>query len=164
MLITLFTDASYNQKLRRGTWAAYFIPAGTMSNDAQRASGIMRQTLDHASDAEISALANGIWTLTQRLHPPAGSRIIAQTDCLEILNSMSNNNHPRQNFLSIMFHIRKLQRDYGLVLDLWHVKGHQGTKNPRSAVNSWCDAECKRQMGYLLETQATTQKQDKTKA
>jgi len=38
-----------------------------------------------------------------------------------------------------------LRIEHKLVLDLRHVKGHQGKKaGARHAVNEWCDAECYR--------------------
>ena len=44
-------------------------------------------------------------------------------------------------------------REKEITLILRHVKGHEGTKTPRNAVNTWCDKECRIRMGQLIKEQ-----------
>lgn len=146
MLITLFTDASFSERLCRGTWAVWFKADGV----TYRFSGKIKGTLTQSGDGELSAVANGLHLIVRSLTPPEGSRIIAQTDSQEAISAIQSWGHPRDGANAILLYIRTLLTTHRLRLELRHVKGHKGTITPRNAVNTWCDKECRRQMGELL--------------
>ncbi len=153
MLITMFTDSSFNRKLNRATWAAWFKCDGK----TLRYSGIVKQSVSQSGDGELAAIANGLKAIKLKLAPPAGSRIIAQTDSVEAIHAIRSGNHIRLYSNQATKYILEIVKTEAWRLDLRHVKGHKGTQTPRNAVNSWCDVECRRLMGQLIESSVKTQ-------
>ena len=158
MLITLFTDASFSRRHGRGTWAAWFKANGATF----RFSGIIRAQLTQSGDAELAALANGLVCVVRTLAPSANDKIIAQLDSAEAIGAVRFHNHPRPYVQAVLGHIAELRKRCGFALDLRHVKGHRGDDTPRSAVNSWCDKECRRRMGELLASLARSADEQQT--
>ena len=146
MLVTLFTDASFSRRYKRGTWAAWFKADGK----ASRFSGTIVAALEQSGDAELAAFANGLFAVARTLGPVPGDKIIAQMDSVEAITAVQTQDHPRPYAKTVLAYIRNLQQTYGFTLELRHVKGHNGTRTPRHAVNTWCDGECRRLMGLLL--------------
>jgi hypothetical protein len=150
VLITMFTDCSYNRQLRRATWAAWAKADGVTI----RVSGVLRAKVDQSGDGEIAAIANGLAAVKRAFAPPHGSKIIAQTDSTEAIHALRCGNHVRSFSQAAVQYALAFVSDNGWRLELRHVKGHCGAKTPRHAVNTWCDKECSRLMGKLLATSA----------
>jgi ribonuclease HI len=146
-LVTLFTDASYNHRLRRGTWAAWAKCNGV----TMRRSGILRDEMFGSTHAELAAVANGLVAVKQTFGPDNGSKIIIQSDCLNGLTSIRNGTKKTDPASNIASFVNDYAKTQGWELDLRHVKGHRAATTPRNAVNTACDVECRRQMGLLLE-------------
>jgi len=146
VLITLFTDASFSNRYKRGTWAAWFKVDGKTS----RFSGTIVAELQQSGDAELAALANGLFAITRTLGPTTGDKIIAQTDSVEAITAVRMLTHSRPYAKDVVTYIDKLRNIHGFTLELRHVKGHKGAQTPRHAVNTWCDGECRRLMGLLI--------------
>ena len=81
MPITLFTDAGHCPDLRVGAWAAWAKESG----NTLRHAGILTGTVPHSGEAEMKALHNGLFLMGRIIDAPAGSRIVCQTDCQEVL-------------------------------------------------------------------------------
>ena len=144
-LVTLFTDASFSHKHNRGTWAARAKHKGA----TMRRSGIIKATLPNSDVAELSAIANGLVCVKQTW-AEAGSKIIIQTDSRNAINAINGGKYGFAAMEPILAFIKNFVLDMGWTLDLRHVKGHKGTATRRNAVNTFCDAECRRQMALLL--------------
>lgn len=145
MLITLFTDASYCHRSRIAAYAAWAKTDGR----TLRYSGVLKQPAANSTLAETMALVNGIHLAIAGMRPPAASRIIAQTDCLTAIDALTGRlTNPRTiaQFADIVAAYRDRVSAAGVVMEFRHVGGHKGTVTPRNAVNTWCDAECRRLM------------------
>jgi len=142
----MFTDASFNARLRRATWASWIKHNGTTFRD----SGIVVAECAQSGDGELAAIANGLHKCKHHLGPLAGARIIAQTDSQEAIDALRKREHPRRYAHEVTRWILFFTVQHNVRVEFRHVKGHKGMQDRRSAVNTWCDKECKRQMGLLL--------------
>lgn len=125
--ITLFTDASYCPNTRAWGWAAwikYGAPAETL-----RLSG-GGSGCQGSNQAELLALQHGIEAVADKV-PVEGKVVVVQSDCIGALESIGVNPLTLAGALGV----RKK-----------HVKGHQGVKCPRSAVNTWTDRAAREEM------------------
>jgi len=147
MLVTLFTDASVKFEIARATWACWAKADGV----THRYSGIIRNTINQSGDAELCAIANGLFVVIRRFAPPIKSKIIIQTDSDEAIYAIKSGKHTRPYTKLLLNNIYSTLQKHDLYCDLRHVKGHKGTATPRNAVNTWCDVECRRQMQILLD-------------
>jgi ribonuclease HI len=145
-LVTLFTDASYSQRLRRGTWAAWAKCNGV----TMRRSGILRDEMSGSTHAEVAAIANGLVAVKQAFGDVV-DKVIVQSDSLNGLVVIRNRSEKNNPISHIAVFIRNFAQNNNWELDLRHVKAHKGNATPRNAVNTACDVECRRQMGLLLE-------------
>jgi len=144
MLITMFTDAGFDHQLKLGVWAAWAKADGV----AMRRSGVLRSDIPNVDVAELQAIANGLACIVPAMAPPAGSKIIAQTDSLNAIRAIKRTAYCKpasfsrvENMLTV---ITKFTTGANLVVEWRHVRAHQGTGTPRNAVNEWCDGECRR--------------------
>jgi ribonuclease HI len=145
MLITLFTDASYCHRTRV---AAYAVWAKTDGRTV-RHSGVLKELVPHSALAETMALVNGIYLTIAAMRPPAASKIIAQTDCLGAIHALSGTVRRARavrQFAAVVTAYQQKIAAAGIMVEFRHVSGHRGTVTPRNAVNTWCDAECRRLM------------------
>ena len=147
MLVTLFTDASFNRALGRGVWAAWAKADGKTI----RYSGPLLEPMPDIAECELAAIGNGLAAVKAKFAPPFGSKIIVATDSAEAIASLRSRNHPRVKCRFLTNYIHALAQAEGWTLDIRHVKGHRGAATPRNAVNTWCDKECRRVMGLLLK-------------
>jgi len=145
MLITLSTDASYCSRSRVAAYAAWAKADGR----TVRHSGALKQPVPNSSLAETMALVNGIHLAIAAMRPPAASKIIAQTDCLAAIQALSGMLRRAQvirQYEAVVAAYRDKVAAARIVVEFRHVGGHKGTVNPRNAVNTWCDGECRRLM------------------
>lgn len=123
--ITLFTDASYCPETRAWGWAAwikYGAPAETLRLSG---GGFCCQG---SAQAELLALKQGIEAVASQV-PVQGKVVVIQSDCVSALERIC------VELLAGALGVRKK-----------HVKGHQGVKCPRSAVNTWTDRAAREEM------------------
>jgi|HubBroStandDraft_2_1064218.scaffolds.fasta_scaffold56532_3 ribonuclease HI len=151
-LVTMFTDASFTRKHNRGTWAAW----AKMNGETMRRSGILKATLTRPELAELCAIANGLVALRLCWAEAVGPRVIIQTDCKGAIDRITGMAKSSTDTDKIVLYIRNYVKAQGWSLDLRHVKGHKGMATPRNAVNTFCDEECRRQMGILLRSLRST--------
>ena len=140
-LITLFSDASWCPDTLRGAYACWWKVDGRASRDA----GVLKEGVPSSQHAELFAMANGIWLVCKRTNPPAGSRIIAQTDCMAVIHLLTgarrrSADHQQADAKAF---VHGLLRQQDIRIEFRHVKGHKGNATPRNAVNSWCDKTCR---------------------
>ncbi|HTW70865.1 MAG TPA: RNase H family protein, partial [Acetobacteraceae bacterium] len=151
MLITLFTDASYCSRFRIGAYAAWAKADGR----TVRHSGVLKQAVASSSLAETMALVNGIFVALAAMRPPTASKIIAQTDCLTAIHALSGMLRKAatiKQYEPVVAAYRGKIAAAGIAVEFRHVSGHKGTVTPRNAVNTWCDAECRRLLRAARET------------
>jgi len=135
-LVTLFTDAGYCHNTLAGSWAAW----AKCDDNTMRKAGALKGSLRDSTEAEIQAILNGVFCLKKFFQPPAKSFVILQTDSQHAILHLSQRQrsqifeHYRLKFVEAMQDLR---------WEFRHVQGHQGTKTPRHAVNTWCDEQCK---------------------
>jgi ribonuclease HI len=145
MLITLFTDASHCGKTHI---AAYAVWAKADGRTVRRA-GLLKEPVPDSSIAEAQALVNGLCFVLSALKPGAGSKIIAQTDCLAAVAALTGQlRKPRAvaRFAPVTVTYQTRVVATGIAVEFRHVNAHKGTVSPRNAVNTWCDTECRKLM------------------
>lgn len=125
--VTLFTDASYCPNTGAwgwGAWVKYGAPAETLRLSG---GGFCCQG---SAQAELLALKQGIDAVASRV-PVEGKLVVVQCDCVSALEAVG---------------VNPLTRAGALGVSKKHVKGHQGVKCPRSAVNTWTDRAAREEM------------------
>lgn len=147
MLITLFTDASFNKALHKGVWAIW----AKANGKTIRHSGPIRNSIPDIAEGELSAIANGLFFIKKDFAPERGSQVLVTCDSMEAINSLRLRSHPRVTCRHLTNYIWAFSREQDWTLGIRHVNGHKGTMTPRHAVNTWCDKECRRLMGELLK-------------
>lgn len=142
MLVTLFTDAGACPFTRKATWAAWC----KSERGVSRAGGILKNDGSNINIAEASAAVNGIYHALSSGVARKGDTFIIQTDNDHVpvlLERPIASHHKRKKEREA---IRKAYNDviakHNIRCRFKHVKGHNGTKDKRSAVNTWCDKVC----------------------
>lgn len=125
--VTIFTDASFCPDTRAWGWAAwikYGVPAETLrlSGGGKHCQG--------SNQAELLALQHGIEAIADQV-PVKGKIVVVQSDCVGALSTVCD----KALFNAGASFVRRK-----------HVKGHQGVKCPRSAVNTWTDRAAREEM------------------
>lgn len=144
--VTLFTDASWHMATGIGVWAMWAKSDG----ETLRYSGKLRERVPQIGTAELAAIANGLHCIRSGFNIEDPFDVLAQSDSLEAISAIANDSHKRIDDNNIVRHIKEFVRTNGWQLHTRHVKGHNGYMDPRSAVNTWCDRECRRRMGEAL--------------
>lgn len=142
MLVTIFTDAGLCPETQCASWAAWC----KSERGVSRTGGILRDPQLFSTMAESAAVVNGIHHALASGVAVAGDAILVQTDNNSVMQFLVLPIRPHHKEKDR----RKQMRDvysslvarYDISVRFRHVKGHQGTKNKRSAVNSWCDQVC----------------------
>lgn len=132
--VTVFCDASHcPHTLATGwaVWMKYGRPAKT-----KRLSGALQGVVD-SHKAETFALESALTFLESRLDLK-DQIVVIESDCMGAISAVRNR-------------AMKLTDRGAKHVKLKWVKGHQGVKCSRSAVNTWCDNEAKRNMRSLRE-------------
>jgi ribonuclease HI len=150
MLITIFTDISYDPKLGVAAWAAW----GKINGQTFRHSALFTTKMHESAIAEVYGAVNGIIKIMSEAlkagHRP--SAILLQFDCMTVEHALGPKFYECQilktykkarETLSTFFAQFEANRPK---LIFRHVKGHQGYGTARSAVNSWCDKESRKLM------------------
>lgn len=142
MLVTMFTDASLINQTKSGGWAMWAkSERGTIWN-----SGPLQGKVDSSNEAEIKAIANGLYYL-------CNTHIIERGDTVLVT---ADNNHalrcvlpPRGVFMRApeiraAEMIDSLVADHDLTLRTRHVKAHSGVHEPRLWVHNNCDRHARK--------------------
>lgn len=130
--ITVFADASYCSRTRVCGWA-FWIKADTVEGTVRR-SGVMNNVVN-STDAEILAMVEAIKFVETIDYQDCVINV--QSDCMSALDSLRESS--------------KSSFPGSKALVFKHVKGHQGVKGPRSAVNTWCDRTAKMRMRSMRD-------------
>jgi len=124
--LTVFTDASFDHTTRAYGWAAWM----KFDTTTERIHGA--GYTETSTQAEYLALQNAIAFLCR--HPACLGRVVVlQSDCVGAIGKAEP--------------LLERLREYGAAGAYFkHVKGHSGTDNRRSAVNTWCDRMARQEM------------------
>lgn len=126
LYVTIFADASRCHETGAYGWAAWVKhghPAQTL-----RVSG-GGQGLATSNEAELHALNQAVQACKRAGVDMTDKIVVIQSDCTGAIDKFKRNQIPEA-------------RD----VKLKHVRGHQGMKTPRGAVNTWCDRSARREM------------------
>jgi ribonuclease HI len=137
MLITLFTDVSFCAETNMCAYAIWAKANGR----TLRYSNMFKRSMRDVNLAEACAIINGVVISLKSIQPRA-AKIIAQTDSLSAITLLTTREHPSYGGLAEI--MKAKLHDYDATIEYRHVKGHRGTRTPRNAVNTWCNAECRR--------------------
>jgi hypothetical protein len=154
--ITLFADASFCPDTKAAGIAIWARDA----YNHRRRSKALTFAVDNAAQAEGIALGTAILFVLREFSYQPGDRISIQSDCLAALDLFAETPKRKKPLPGCEAALRsrvlqEVQRA-GVTLCPKHVKGHEGTKNARSAVNTWCDEQARsrmREARQLLEFQ-----------
>lgn len=162
-MLTLFADASFCPKTGAAGWGSWAIKDGWPKGLFH--GGAIRRTIKSSNEAELCGLASALWA-----HDKAGNlddvtsfvlqcdntvalgAIVARipTALLVHKNRATNAyiNHKRTNYQPIEIEAVEAMAKIIGVRQVWvkHVKGHSGTGDGRSWVNTQCDDAAKRHM------------------
>lgn len=144
--ITLFADASFCQNTKAAGIAIWARDADKYC----RRSKALTFAVDSASQAEGIALGTAILFVLREFSYQPGDRLSIQSDCLSALDLFAENPKRKKPLPGCEAALRsrvlqEVQRA-GVTLCPKHVKGHEGTKDARSAVNTWCDEQARSRM------------------
>lgn len=161
MLVTLFTDAGFCPDTRCASYAVWAKANGRTLRHA----GVLRGEVPGSEIAELRALANGVALVLSTIKPPAGSRIIAQTDCQVAINAMLGTGfkkaHAQERVRHAVEDIRNRLLAAEVAIEYRHVRGHKGVVTARNAVNTWCDAECTRHLRQARDAVRVAKKKER---
>jgi len=129
--VTMICDASHCPHTRATGWAVW-IKHGSPAQ-TERLSGSAKSK--NSTKAEHLALEKGTRYLIENVDLQ-DAIVIVQSDCKGALEKVD---------------VGLLKERGAQHVKLKWVRGHQGVKDPRSAVNTWCDIEAKRQMRPLRD-------------
>lgn len=139
MIVTLFTDASFDPRYNIATWAAW----AKTDRQTERAAGAFRTPVSGVNAAELGAIANGLHMVVMRLRPEPLSTVLIESDSMHALGIVRGMQYRMQSDeITFRAFIMRFSQQYGLILRTKHVKGHRGNRDARAAVNSWCNRRC----------------------
>lgn len=123
LFITLVADASFCHRTKAYGWC-YWIKYGVTPTTIIKSGGGIG--LPNSNEAEVEALVQGLNAIVDLDDKILGKHIVVQSDCTGALARVQ----------PIFAELIKLgaKRAYSK-----HVKGHQGNRTPRNAVNTLCD-------------------------
>lgn len=143
MLVTIFTDAGLCPETKCASWAAWC----KSERGVSRAGGVLRDPQMFSTMAESAAAINGIHHALASGIARSGDTLLVQTDNDGVMRFLI---HPIKAHYKEKDRRKKMRDAYGSLVSRYdisvrfrHVKGHQGSKDRRSAVNSWCDRVCR---------------------
>lgn len=150
MLATINTDASFSDGY--GGFAFWIV---CDEGKIQKA-GKIKSKINSSTEAETMCIANAIHTLKHSRFKEI-KRIFVNTDSQGSIQFLSGKHRPkagtmmfnvveeaRFNMMEFCLKIGKSIRDVNTVFEFRWVKAHNGKKDARSYVNSWCDKEAKK--------------------
>ena len=148
MWVTIYSDASYNQKTKLSTYA-YYIKS---NQGLLKSHGTCPEYVKNISDAEayaaIIAMGKAISSFTDI------SAICINTDCTYVIQKMSFNPIPKiknPKIKDLILRARAFVKSVGIDLSLKHVKAHTGGGDIRSWCNKICDKGARKAMGKALK-------------
>ncbi len=134
--VTAFCDASYCPDTNAagfGLWIKHGEPVNTF----RHAGKIPDAT--NSTDAEYKALVAVYNALANEAIETTGKVLVVSSDCIAALNEFER--HHNQDLYALGFDYVKYK----------HVYGHNGYKNARSAVNTFCDKQAKFHMRAMRD-------------
>lgn len=142
MLVTIFTDAGLCPETGIGTWAAWCKSERGIS----RGGGILRDHQSFSTMSESAAAVNGIYHALANGVARSGDVLLIQTDndgVQSFLTMPIQKHHKAQDVRrSMQDAYLSITAKHSVKCSFRHVKGHKGTRDRRSAVNTWCDQVC----------------------
>lgn len=130
--VTVFSDASFCPDTRTfgfAFWIKYGRPAVTV-----RASG-GGYDMANSTEAEYQGILFALAFIEENGIPIAGKTVVVQCDCLAALGRLREAQPlPSADLVKVK-----------------HVRGHNGYRNARSAVNTWCDKRAYAEMAKRRE-------------
>jgi ribonuclease HI len=148
MIVTINTDASFNPQYKIGGYAYWLVYNGKRV----KRGGLLKEC-QNSTEAEIKAIANALYRLTQLKYTDVFF-IIINTDCtpaVDLITGKSKTEVKGTNEaiaaiysyiseLRLYNNVNKTAEEY---IDYRHVKAHTKVKDKRSYVNNWCDKVAK---------------------
>lgn len=156
MLVSIITDASFNQKYEIGTYAFWIV-----SDEGRiQYSGILKKKVIRAEQAEFQCIINALHVLSLAPYAKKVKKIIIHTDCLNVIHLIQNNREEIAKY-ELASWGKYLVQKFSIMLvkmrirlnkvELQHVKGHESTETKKQWVNDWCDKAAKEQMDIALK-------------
>jgi ribonuclease HI len=125
----VFTDASFCQDTRIGSWA---LVIKRPSSILIKKSGVFIQRLQSSVDAERFAALCGIHESLLM----GASVIKLHVDCLRVIHDLKNNCIELKNLK------KKVNKNF--LLELKHIKGHTFIDEDEYLYNQWCDQSARK--------------------
>ncbi len=159
MIITINTDASFNRKIQRGTYAFWII----CNEYKLTMSGVLRKQVSRPEIAEFRCIINALHIVLNKKTNEKIGRIIINTDCLNVISILTDDKEKCKRWglnswgkdLKLKFNSICLNKIDKGIIEFRHIKSHEHTDTPRNYVNQWCDDQAKLQMMKLLNDKRT---------
>ena len=148
MIVTIFTDASFDHRTQAAGWSAW-IKFGPLPDQTRRYFGPVKAQCHDSHAAELAAIANAVFLAHRGLKLSGADRVIVQSDCqtaIDLAQGKDNALLRRKAIRRMVKSIRDTVASGGFAIELRHVKGHRGAADRRAAVNSWCDKTAREAM------------------
>jgi ribonuclease HI len=140
--VTVNTDASFMPVEKVGGFAYWIV----IENKRFRHSGPLRGLIVNSISAEIKAIANALFALTDivKINNSRLDVLYINTDCKHAIEAI-NKGTSQLGFSEESELVRQLIRKLNPRKTEWrHVKAHSGTESARKYVNDFLDSEAKR--------------------
>lgn len=149
MLMTINTDASYSQKLERGTYAFWAVcDKGRISRH-----GALKEKLPSALYAEVQAIGIAFYIVfTYYSISDEVTKVIVNTDCKPAIHLLTKNQKTDFEHDDLRNRVLKYMNiKHGVKKEFRHVPAHTDVSNSRRYVNDWCDRKAKYEMRKLYK-------------
>jgi ribonuclease HI len=138
MRITMFTDISLISAIGLGSYAVWAKESGQSIRHAD----VFKNPIYDSNVAETCGIINGLAIVLNHFKPPAGSRILAESDSETAIRVLQGSNR-NPMFDGLLEARDRLLNDRGIMVIYLHVKGHSKGSTRREAVNKMCDRACR---------------------
>jgi len=153
MIVSIFSDASYDHKLRVGGWGAW----ARSDRGMESGGGAFAVSPSNPEEAEGYALVNALHFAFRSGIAMPGDRIVAGVDnegVLQLVRGERPASHDWQRL--VLRHLERFADEARVRFDFRHVKAHAPRRGGRNFVNNVCDRLAKQGLKDARERHAAS--------
>ena len=138
MIVSIFTDASYDNK----TSVAAFVYVIKYKDDVYYKADLIQDKVESCQHAELYA----IYLAINECRKLFDCRVLfIKTDSQFAIDKIMNlGAHNKAGYYTkTLLKIKRIRNEFGYTLRFKHVKAHTGKKDTNSLINNWCDNAAK---------------------
>lgn len=155
--LTVFADASFDQRSGIAAFAGWFRKAGSV----HKISKVSDRRFRSSNEAELMALGAAVLVALRHQRTFGdGDFVVAKSDCTYAVEHLKNlNGGKTEAERRMVARVHETLKAHRLKFYVRHVKGHSTLTEPRFYVNRWCDEEARRLMRAAVKQDRLEQTQ-----